>query len=87
MVQQASPVGIFKFLFHNLLFQLYYNCFKAPVEHKPLNLEIPDKTGDSFDFVEVMSEELGCCLLEKFVSTLLYHVGFEGQEDSRLLFS
>ncbi|KAG5518335.1 hypothetical protein PMAC_003132 [Pneumocystis sp. 'macacae'] len=70
MVQQASP--------------LYYNCFKAPVEQKPLNLEIPDKSGDSFDFVEVMSEELGCCLLEKFVSTLLYHVGFEEYQSSAL---
>ncbi|CCJ31354.1 unnamed protein product [Pneumocystis jirovecii] len=53
-------------------------------KHKPLNLEIPDKTGDSFDFVEVMSEELGCCLLEKFVSTLLYHVGFEEYQSSAL---
>lgn len=56
---------------------LYYTCFKAPVEQKPLNLGIQNKGFDLFNYIEVMSEELGFCLLGKFVSTLLYHVGFE----------
>ncbi|EMR08800.1 hypothetical protein PNEG_02969 [Pneumocystis murina B123] len=70
MMQQASS--------------LYYTCFRTPEEQRPLNLEIQNKSFNLFNCIEVMSEELGFCLLGKFVSTLLYHVGFEEYQSRAL---